>query len=186
MFCPDRSRLPSLAAIIMLVRNSDFPLRGACGHHGLPRGQARGPGRRLHAGLCAPDGAHRHRLRAHLLRHLRVGSICSRPDPRPVHLGGRNRHLWRGHRRRHRHADLFPLERKISFWKLADLVAPGLVLGQAIGRWGNFFNQELAGVGDGPAWQYFPYAVYIERSASGTRRPSSTSPSPASSSSFSS
>jgi phosphatidylglycerol:prolipoprotein diacylglycerol transferase len=32
-----------------------------------------------------------------------------------------------------------------SFWKWADVVAPGLFAMQAIGRWGNFFNQELYG-----------------------------------------
>jgi len=32
-----------------------------------------------------------------------------------------------------------------SFWKWADVVAPGLFVMQAIGRWGNFFNQELYG-----------------------------------------
>ena len=59
---------------------------------------------------------------------------------------------------------IFSRWKKISFWKLADLVAPGLVLGQAIGRWGNFFNQEaFGGLVTDPAWQYFPYAVYIER-----------------------
>jgi phosphatidylglycerol:prolipoprotein diacylglycerol transferase len=31
------------------------------------------------------------------------------------------------------------------FWEWADIVAPGLFLMQAIGRWGNFFNQELYG-----------------------------------------
>jgi phosphatidylglycerol---prolipoprotein diacylglyceryl transferase len=35
--------------------------------------------------------------------------------------------------------------RKVSFWQLADLVAPSLALGQAIGRWGNFFNSEAFG-----------------------------------------
>lgn len=30
-------------------------------------------------------------------------------------------------------------------WKIADIVAPGLILGQAIGRWGNFINQEAHG-----------------------------------------
>ena len=35
--------------------------------------------------------------------------------------------------------------RKISFWQLADIVAPSLLLGQAIGRWGNFMNQEAHG-----------------------------------------
>lgn len=35
--------------------------------------------------------------------------------------------------------------KKISFFTLADVVIPGLPLGQAIGRWGNFFNQEAYG-----------------------------------------
>src|SRR5699024_472028 len=35
--------------------------------------------------------------------------------------------------------------RKVSFWQLADIAAPGLILGQAIGRWGNFMNQEAHG-----------------------------------------
>lgn len=34
---------------------------------------------------------------------------------------------------------------KQPFWKWADVVAPGLFVMQAIGRWGNFFNQELYG-----------------------------------------
>lgn len=33
----------------------------------------------------------------------------------------------------------------ISFFKLADIVAPSILLGQAIGRWGNFINQEAHG-----------------------------------------
>ncbi|WLV23958.1 prolipoprotein diacylglyceryl transferase [Aciduricibacillus chroicocephali] len=33
----------------------------------------------------------------------------------------------------------------ISFWKMADILAPSLILGQAIGRWGNFMNQEAHG-----------------------------------------
>ncbi|MBY7144098.1 prolipoprotein diacylglyceryl transferase [Virgibacillus sp. NKC19-3] len=35
--------------------------------------------------------------------------------------------------------------KKESFWQLADIAAPGLILGQAIGRWGNFMNQEAHG-----------------------------------------
>jgi len=31
------------------------------------------------------------------------------------------------------------------FWRWADVVAPGVFVMQAIGRWGNFFNQELYG-----------------------------------------
>lgn len=33
----------------------------------------------------------------------------------------------------------------LSFWKLADIAAPSIILGQAIGRWGNFMNQEAHG-----------------------------------------
>ncbi|PRO65696.1 prolipoprotein diacylglyceryl transferase [Alkalicoccus urumqiensis] len=33
----------------------------------------------------------------------------------------------------------------VSFWKTADITAPGILLGQAIGRWGNFMNQEVYG-----------------------------------------
>ncbi len=40
---------------------------------------------------------------------------------------------------------LFARIRQIPFWQLADLVAPSLILGQAIGRWGNFFNSEAFG-----------------------------------------
>jgi phosphatidylglycerol---prolipoprotein diacylglyceryl transferase len=40
---------------------------------------------------------------------------------------------------------LFGWFRGISPLVFADAAAPGLVLGQAIGRWGNYFNQELFG-----------------------------------------
>jgi len=39
----------------------------------------------------------------------------------------------------------FARRRGLPFAKLTDWVAPGLVLAQAIGRWGNFINQELYG-----------------------------------------
>lgn len=42
-------------------------------------------------------------------------------------------------------AIIFSRVRNISFWKLADIIAPSLILGQAIGRWGNFMNQEAHG-----------------------------------------
>lgn len=58
---------------------------------------------------------------------------------------------------------IFARARKIPFAALADLVAPALILGQAIGRWGNFVNQEAFGraITD-PALQFFPLAVYVE------------------------
>lgn len=40
---------------------------------------------------------------------------------------------------------LFTRRRKLNFLIWADIAAPALALGQAIGRWGNFFNQELYG-----------------------------------------
>jgi phosphatidylglycerol:prolipoprotein diacylglycerol transferase len=51
---------------------------------------------------------------------------------------------------------IFARIKKISFWQLADLVAPSLILGQAIGRWGNFFNSEAFG---GPT--NLPWKLYI-------------------------
>ncbi len=58
---------------------------------------------------------------------------------------------------------IFSRWRKVQFWDLADIVAPSLILGQAIGRWGNFFNQEAYGRAvTNKTWQWFPYAVYIE------------------------
>ena len=43
--------------------------------------------------------------------------------------------------------------KQISFWQLADLVAPSLILGQAIGRWGNFFNSEAFGSPTNLPWK---------------------------------
>ena len=37
------------------------------------------------------------------------------------------------------------LESEIPFSRLADALAPGLLLAQSIGRWGNWFNKELFG-----------------------------------------
>lgn len=42
-------------------------------------------------------------------------------------------------------AIVFTKLKKVSFWQIADILAPGLILGQAIGRWGNFMNQEAHG-----------------------------------------
>ena len=42
-------------------------------------------------------------------------------------------------------AIVFAKFKQISFWQLADIVAPSVALGQAIGRWGNFFNSEAFG-----------------------------------------
>lgn len=39
----------------------------------------------------------------------------------------------------------FTQSRYISFWKFLDIAAPGVIIAQAIGRWGNFMNQEAYG-----------------------------------------
>lgn len=51
---------------------------------------------------------------------------------------------------------LFTRKRGLYFPTWADIVAPALALGQAIGRWGNFFNQELYGMPTD-----LPWAIYI-------------------------
>ncbi|MFH2039205.1 MAG: prolipoprotein diacylglyceryl transferase [Chloroflexota bacterium] len=44
---------------------------------------------------------------------------------------------------------------KLDFLTWADIAAPGLALAQAIGRWGNFFNQELYGAPTNVPWKLF-------------------------------
>lgn len=40
---------------------------------------------------------------------------------------------------------IFCKKRNVSFWKVADIVAPSIIIAQSIGRWGNFMNQEAHG-----------------------------------------
>jgi len=47
---------------------------------------------------------------------------------------------------------IFAKHYKIGFWKLGALIVPGLALGQAIGRWGNYFNQEIFGRPTNSSW----------------------------------
>lgn len=42
-------------------------------------------------------------------------------------------------------AVVYSRKKNLSFWLIADIVAPSLILAQAIGRWGNFMNQEAHG-----------------------------------------
>lgn len=46
---------------------------------------------------------------------------------------------------------------QLSFAEWADIAAPSIPLGQAIGRWGNYFNQELYG-----APTDLPWKIYID------------------------
>lgn len=49
-------------------------------------------------------------------------------------------------------AILFTRRRKVGFWRFADVLAPGLVLGQAFGRLGSFLDGEAYGVPTTVAW----------------------------------
>ncbi len=52
---------------------------------------------------------------------------------------------------------IYARKRHIKFLRWIDLIAPGLALAQAIGRWGNFVNQEIYG-----APTNLPWAIYID------------------------
>ena len=59
---------------------------------------------------------------------------------------------------------LFSVIRNQNLLKITDLVAPSLVIAQAIGRWGNYANQEVYGkVVTNPDLQWFPFSVYIDK-----------------------
>ena len=48
--------------------------------------------------------------------------------------------------------------RKEPFWDVIDVLVPSVALGQAIGRWGNFFNNEAFGIPTNLPWKLFiPY-----------------------------
>jgi phosphatidylglycerol---prolipoprotein diacylglyceryl transferase len=52
---------------------------------------------------------------------------------------------------------LFSRKYELSFWEISDLLAPGLALALAIGRIGNYFNQELYGLPVNP-----PLGIFIQ------------------------
>ena len=53
---------------------------------------------------------------------------------------------------------------KYSYAKIADCVVLCVLVGQIVGRWGNYANQELYGqVVTNPAFQKWPFAVFIDR-----------------------
>ncbi len=47
--------------------------------------------------------------------------------------------------------------KKLNVLRWCDILAPGLILAQGIGRWGNFFNQELYGYPTN-----LPWGIYID------------------------
>ena len=50
---------------------------------------------------------------------------------------------------------LFCRWRRQPFWDVLDVLVPSVALGQAIGRWGNFFNSEAFGVPTDLPWKLF-------------------------------
>lgn len=57
---------------------------------------------------------------------------------------------------------LLSKRKKLRLIRLLDLVAPILLLGQAIGRWGNFANKEAYGyLVESDYFKFFPFAVNI-------------------------
>lgn len=52
---------------------------------------------------------------------------------------------------------IFARRRKLNFPVWLDIIAPSLALGQAIGRWGNYFNQEIYGQPSS-----LPWAIHID------------------------
>lgn len=47
---------------------------------------------------------------------------------------------------------LYCRKNKVSFTHWLDMISPGLALAQAIGRWGNYFNQEVYGLPSNLPW----------------------------------
>ena len=61
---------------------------------------------------------------------------------------------------------VYSLIKKKNIFALTDLIVPVLLLGQAIGRWGNYANQEVYGnIVTNANLQWFPFAVYINATA---------------------
>ncbi len=61
--------------------------------------------------------------------------------------------------------------RSIALPPMADAVAPGLVLAQAIGRWGNYVNQELYGRASHLPWALKIDAAHSPNGVAGTFQP---------------
>ncbi len=48
-------------------------------------------------------------------------------------------------------------KKNLNFWHLADMIVPNILIAQAIGRWGNFMNQEAyGGIVSESFYNYFP------------------------------
>mgnify|MGYP001254030332 CR=1 FL=1 len=60
---------------------------------------------------------------------------------------------------------IFKQWRRVAIGDMLDIAAPSLIIAQAIGRWGNFVNQEAhGGLITNTSWQWFPAGVQIDGS----------------------
>ena len=58
---------------------------------------------------------------------------------------------------------LFCRRRRQPMWDVLDVLLPSVALGQSIGRWGNFFNNEAFGIPTNLPWKLFiPYSYRPE------------------------
>jgi len=55
---------------------------------------------------------------------------------------------------------LYLRARKVRILPYLDVIAPAMILAQAIGRWGNFFNQEAFGIPTSLPWGIFIEKIY--------------------------
>ena len=61
------------------------------------------------------------------------------------------------------------LIKKVNFFRVGDCLVVGLLIAQAIGRWGNFFNGEVYGAEvTNPAFHWFPFAMPVSDGVSET------------------
>ncbi len=64
-------------------------------------------------------------------------------------------------------AFVYSRKKKLSFWQLADTLVPGLLIGQIIGRYGNFTNREaFGGYTDGLFAMQLPISMVRQRDIS--------------------
>lgn len=56
---------------------------------------------------------------------------------------------------------IFSKKNNISFLKITNLIVPILPLCQSIGRWGNFFNNEIYGINNHPVWLYESILMFL-------------------------
>ena len=141
---PVERSTPCRSAAAARLRAVHRPRRAGRGRRSRRQPAWRRPGRHhVHRHLGCPGRDHR---RPHLPRDHRLQAVRPRRSPAQClhHLARWSRHLGRGPRRRGRRGLGGPPSRGATCG-LADCVAPAIPLAQAIGRWGNCFNQELYG-----------------------------------------